>query len=200
MAGCRPFEPDEVSRIRSALLVGPNGLRNSALHVLGCNSGYRVAELLSLQRCDVIRPDGSVADSILVRGKGRRLRAMPIHPTARPDLVRWLIEQQRTGHAEPEQHLFPVSAKQARAILRDACRTAAVHGGDRTIGTHSWRKTFAQGVYRQCLRRLATGDLVDPIFETMRALGHSDPATTVRYLIDIRSASSVLSTSIEVMS
>ena len=99
----------------------------------------------------------------------------------------------------PAQRVFPVSPRRARAILRRACNDAGVSGPERTIGTHCWRKTFAQGVYRQCLKQLAGGTLLEPLYETMKALGHTDPATTVRYLVDIRSASSVLSSSIRVM-
>jgi len=109
MRGCRPLSDEEVEQVAGAF-AGPWALRDRALFVLGCRTGYRITELLSLTVGDLLGPEPAtarpvgpeaIADRVTVarrRMKAKRQgRSVVIHPRARPPLAAWLEELRGRG-------------------------------------------------------------------------------------------------------
>lgn len=182
MTGCRPLTDAEFGRVVHAF-AGPYASRNRAMFVLGCTSGFRVSELLSLRVKDV-KAGARLADRIKVPRRNmkakRASRSAVLAPVARPFLQTWLDEMADDEPTAPSAFIFrsrkaanrPISRIQAHRILRDAYERALIYGPDGTLGTHSMRKTFAAKMW----------DHYHDIFAVQNALGHRSPASTVAYL------------------
>jgi integrase len=180
MKGCRPLTDPEVALI-SRSFGGTYAPRDRALFILGIKTGFRIAELLSLQVGDVWQ-HGRVVDHVTVRRahmkQKREGRTVPVHPDAKTALAAWLRVLRQQPGVTARTHLFrsrkggqrPITPVQAWRILREACATNELTG---TLGTHCMRKTFAQKVYHQ---------LGNDLIRTKRALGHRHISNTERYL------------------
>lgn len=181
MIGCRPFSPAEVRSILDAF-EGDYAARNKALFALGCSTGFRISELLALRVKDV-QNGPQLAELVRVprramKGK-KNSRTARLAPFARPFLADWLDELESLDLVEPEIPVFlsrkslrPITRVQAWRILRQAFRSAGVHGPDYALGTHTMRKTYADRMYAH----------YKDIFKVQQALGHASPASTVNYL------------------
>jgi site-specific recombinase XerD len=98
-----------------------------------------------------------------------------IYPGAAEALTGW-IESGRLING-PTSYLFPSQRREGRLgrkaawkVLHRAFKAAGVSG---IAGTHCMRKTFANNVHKAL-----GGDL----FRTAKAMRHSSPMTTLRYL------------------
>ena len=180
MKGCRPFSDAEVALVLEHL-TGPYALRDRALFLLGVRSGFRISELLSLRRCDIVTRSG-IAERVSVARKNMKKkvegRTVLIHPEAREALAMWMVQLYELGYMTPECFVFQsrtggnaaISRVQAYRILSKACDTAELSG---KLGTHSMRKTFADKIYDR---------LGHDLIKTQRALGHKNINSTVSYL------------------
>jgi integrase len=153
----------------------------STLFALLASTGLRLSEAIRLQ-LDDITPDG-----LVIRGsKFHKSRLVPLHPTARAGLERYL--QHRCRYAPTETHVF-VSLRRKPLLLPDverAFRTAARASGlpdqpPRARPTpHSLRHTFTVRALQAC------PDGRDAIAQHMLALstylGHATVAGTYWYL------------------
>lgn len=197
MKGCRAFTDAEARELEGELRRGPHGVRDACLFVLGTNMGPRVSELLQLKLADVMQ-DGEVrADVVLWRryrkGHGdprQRPESMqlPVSPTAVKAIraqVLALAEAGWTGkddflfQADTRQERKAICAKTAWRLIRSAAGRCGMTG---KLGTHCMRKTFAQRVFKTAVDMHKGGDPLDPLTETMDALGHKDPKNTILYL------------------
>jgi site-specific recombinase XerD len=105
-------------------------------------------------------------------------RTVPLHPEAQEALQAWLTELAAEGLRLPSRYLFgnrkgvnrPISREHAWHLLTNAYATNGLSG---TLGTHSMRKTFANGVYER---------LGHDLVKTQRAMGHKNINSTVSYL------------------
>lgn len=188
--GCRALTANEMTRIREELRKKSTGIRDECLFVMGCEMGPRISELLSLRLCDVVE-DGKIRADVMLCKRFRKRKPesmyLPVPPASGKLLRLWVRQLCAQGWNGKENGLFPgwsgrnrsIRPQTARKILTDAARRAGLTG---RISTHSMRKTFAQRVYQTVLRRRATGQAMDPITETMQALGHHDPKNTMLYL------------------
>jgi integrase len=177
MIGCPALSPKELKRAL-ANLNGRHASRNRALVVLGVRSGLRISELLALKVGQVWDGENVMGRFYISRRdtKGKRLGAsIVMHPDAARALTHWI----NTGGlaANPQGYLFPSQWKSGRLnrksvwkVLHRAFRKAGVTG---MAGTHCMRKTFADNVHQAL-----GGDL----FRTSKAMRHSSPLTTLRYL------------------
>ncbi len=176
MRGCPSLSPSQL-RLALRQLTGRHGLRNRALVILGVRSGLRISELLSLKVGQVWDGEKPVSRFYLHRQatKGKTTGAsIVLHPDAAEALTRWIL---RAGLSSGT-HLFPSQKRPDRQLdrrsawwfLNTAFKGAGVAG---MAGTHCLRKTFAKNV-----DEALGGDL----FRTSRALRHSSPLTTLRYL------------------
>ncbi|MBK8477274.1 MAG: tyrosine-type recombinase/integrase [Opitutaceae bacterium] len=161
--------------------------RDRLLLVLGCATGYRITELLSLkweQLWDgtAARSEVQVARRNLKGGQGPRCRSVrsrrvPLNERARAAIEAYAKEVPHLTAAEAA--VFQTGRSQGGAMNRSqAFRMLTGAAVDCGVGrgrlsTHTLRKTFVARVYA------ASGhDLI----KTQRIVGHSSPLTTARYL------------------
>ena len=177
MAGCRALTTDEVNEIAGSFY-GRHAIRNRAMFILGINTGFRISELLSIRIADVW--DGQDVKKFVrvnkshMKGK-RNGREIPLNDKARNAVREWITQ---AGDVAPDTPLFfsqvnpkqPFNRQRAHAILKEVFNDCHLDG---TLATHTMRKTFAESV------RKASGN---DIFTVSRMLGHTDIATTQKYL------------------
>jgi len=181
MIGCRPLSPIEFEAVLKGFS-GPFEHRDRLLFVLGCTSGFRISELLSLTIGDVWR-HGKPLQRIKVRRcnmKGKHSsRSVTLTPFAIPYLERWLGDLALRRTIEPTTPLFASRKGQERSISRvQAYRLLTQNFAFTSLelpsnGTHTMRKTFAARVFEAVDRN---------IFLLQAAMGHASPASTVRYV------------------
>jgi site-specific recombinase XerD len=173
---------DEIARVLAALERDRHHARNHALLVLGCRTGFRISELLSLRLGDVWREEKVLSEVEVARrymkGK-RRSRRLPLHQEARTALEPWIRELLEAG-ATSSTPLFPsgldftrpLNRRSAWKLLKRAYRHCELSG---KLATHTMRKVFARR-----MRKATGGDLR----KIQLLLGHSELETTVKYLED----------------
>jgi integrase len=180
----RAYTPEEYSRLENYFATAAD-TRGHLLLVLGCNTGLRITELLSLTVADCwtgseVRPELFVARRRLKGGKGVHRRAVsgrriPLAQHVRDAIAAHL---RATGEVRPGDALFrsrqsgagSMTRWHAHRILRAACAACGI--AHFFVSTHSLRKTFAQLCYQKT-RCLLT---------TQRCLAHRSPLTTAVYL------------------
>jgi integrase len=168
----------------AAALDPPGGLRSQTfvtLLALLAATGLRVSEALAL-RLDDVTPDGLV---IRVT-KFRKSRLVPLHPSARRGLERYLAVRRTTAGVQPTVFVsvrgtaLPYSTVNATFLA--LARRLGLHPGPGQRGPriHDLRHTFAVRALEQC-----TGDR-DAIRRHMVALstylGHAHVTDTYWYL------------------
>lgn len=201
MAGCRPLDADELARLIGAGR-GLWAARDRMFILLGCATGFRCSELLSMRRGDVLDGGGRVRPILTVARrhmkKKMEARSVPLTESMRTMLQGWLVEQERAGYLLKIDPLFPkrggvpiaargrivaVEAMTRQAAWRMIRRHAKAAGvAEAHTGTHSLRKTFTAAVYGAWLERLANGERVDVLRQTQDALGHKNIQSTIAYL------------------
>lgn len=176
MRGCRPLNDEEIQAVIDTFQ-GQYRLRDVALFITGCKTGFRIQELLSIRLKDVIQY-GKVVQQLSVRRcnmKGKHAgRSVALHKQAQAAILSWI---EKSGMTDPEQFLFcsrkgsgPISRVQAWRILNSCFERNEMQG---QLGTHSMRKTFAKKVYHK---------LNKDLIKTQAALSHSLIDSTVKYL------------------
>ena len=180
MLGCRPLSEAEVVATLAAFS-GRFAVRNKCLFTLGCKTGFRIAEILSIRVKDVVQNDG-IVDRILVSAKHmkgkERSRTVLLHPDVKIAISAWITDLHRMRPPNPDCFLFPsqigvnrsLSRSQVAKVLKDCFQPNGIGG---KLGTHCMRKTFANRVYE-----LLDHDLP----KTQRAMGHTNINSTIKYL------------------
>lgn len=181
----RPFTESEFSSLMNHF-TSHGRTRDAALLALGCGTGFRIQELLSVTvghvwHGEAVAPEITLARRDLKGGKGTyrravRSRRVPLGEGVRKALATHLAI---TGTGDPARPVFGTSRSgeagmdrsQAFRTLVNACAACGIDTA--RISTHSMRKTFARRVYAG-----SGHDLI----RTQRALGHTSPVTTARYL------------------
>lgn len=179
----------ELEALREALSRTRWAERNLTVLAIGVNTGFRISEILSLRRRDVLDDDGGVRPVLVVRKgamKGKReSRGVRVNAQLAQVLAFWLEHMAENGRCKANDRLFlgqggrPLTRFQFWRVLRVAKVAAGLRG---KIATHSMRKTFANRVYEHFLGRAARGESVDPFRATSRAMGHKEVTSTDKYL------------------
>jgi integrase/recombinase XerD len=162
-----PLSQDEVSRFWTSF----RSLRDLAVVGLMLLNGLRAGEVLGLDREDVLLGQGELR----VRGKGRRLRLLPLAPETIQLLENYLRSERPTNSCS---HLFVCLKGKARgkpmteAGLRSLFRYHRKRSGIEKAHPHRFRHTFAGDMIRAGVSLPAL----------MRLMGHSDIQTTMVYL------------------
>ena len=188
MRGCRPLSREEMARMLAACRDGFSGRRTAALFVLGCNTGFRISELLSLNLGDVIE-GGAVVDRVTVKRRNMKgkhdSRAVKLNDAARKAIGEWFLDVRKVGGLTADTPLFCTKGTTrlgriaAYVELKRTFRRAGITG---KTGTHCMRKSFAAEVYGAFLRKVKAGEEVDPFRMTSKALGHKKITSTDEYL------------------
>lgn len=189
MKGTRPFDQAEIEQIKTAF-IGANRTRNHTIFMVGINTGFRISEILTLTRADVVDEYGNIVNHIEVRRKdmkGKRAgRIVYLNQPAKDAIKELLLSMQAKGLVFEDDFLFrslnknkPIDRVQAYRVLTDAFKRCRLSG---KLATHSMRKTFANRIYQYFLKQVAAGAALDPFRLTSKALGHADINSTDKYL------------------
>lgn len=182
----RPFAETEYQTMIQ-LLQADGRPRDVLLVTLGCATGFRITEILSLkweQIWDGAQPRNEVivARRNLKGGAGQhcrtiRSRRVPLNEQARAAIT--ALAAAMPAPIDANSAVFQTARSGGRAMNRSmAFRiivNAAIDCGidEGRVSTHSLRKTFVARVYKASGR-----DLI----KTQRIVGHTSPLTTARYL------------------
>ena len=163
---------EEVTRlIKACSNRAPTGIRNRAMIVVLYRGGLRIAEVLALLPKDLDSESGTVR---VLQGKGGKARTIGMDPVAFSVLDRWLEVRAKRG-INGRSPLFctlngrPMSRDYVRALLPRLARKAGI---EKRVHAHGLRHTHAA--------QLAAEGV--PLNIIQRQLGHSNAATTSRYL------------------
>jgi site-specific recombinase XerD len=167
---------DEVrALIKACSNRAPTGVRNQALIVALYRGGLRISEALALKPKDLDREAGTIR---VLQGKGSKARTVGLDPTAFAVIERWL-ERREALDINGHRPLFctlkgqPVQSAYVRALLP---RLAARADIEKRVHPHALRHTHAAELAREGV----------PLNLIQAQLGHSNVATTSRYLAHIQ--------------
>ena len=191
MIGARPLSRNEIEMLVGEMRKTNTGVRDSALFLLGINTGFRISELLSLTVGNVLDTNGKIKDNLVISRrfmKGtKRSRSIYLSSGAKRMLTPLLTQLRGNGYFHKNDSLFQSTSYKNKAISRTQSwrilkRAAKKLGLPGNISSHSMRKTYSNRVYGNCLERLAHGAVIDPIRATQKALGHTEISSTEKYL------------------
>lgn len=170
------YEKEDVQRMYDYIKSRRNP-RDFMLFSLGIATGYRISDILSLKREDVL---GSVItiDEHKTKdrkdGKNKPPRVVGINSRLRKDLDDYLWRIPQGGFLFPSQKAnkdgdYVISTTQAYRILN---KYAKELGLDINIGCHTLRKTWGYHMYKQ----------YNDIALVMKSFGHSNQEVTLIYI------------------
>lgn len=147
------------------------GVRDLAIIALLRFAGLRVEEVHLLDATDVWVTAGKGA--VEVRGKGSRIRQVPLNAAARKALRPWLAERRDypTATSEPALFLTRAGTRVAVRSLRYMVREVGAAAGIPTLHPHQLRHTMARGLI----------DAGVALPEVQGYLGHKSISTTMIY-------------------
>lgn len=191
MKGVIGFSDHEVSAVLGVLALTRMSDRNTALFTLGIETGFRIAELLSITLGDVYE-DGKIRATLAVARRfmkrQREGREIPLSRCAQASLRAYLPALQDAGYWMGSDFLFqssrlgnaPLTRSHAWQIIHDAAIAAGI---TKRVGCHSMRKTFARRYRSWLLDQLAIHKRpIEPMRELQKALGHKSIESTEKYI------------------
>jgi integrase len=179
MKGSRPLTRLQLKN----LIKITTSVRDRALIGIGFATGFRISELLSLKRKDVIS-NNTIHNYITVRANntktkvGRTVKLNSDGLTVLKELIEWLdsrgLKDKNTPLFISRKHNDDGSYKainrfQAHTILKALFAKIGEVGN---VATHTMRKTFAANIY----------ETTKELFRVQQALGHSSLKSTLSYL------------------
>jgi site-specific recombinase XerD len=180
MAGCKSLTKEEIGKVLGSFN-GMNAIRDRALFTLGCFTGFRITELLSLTISDVFQ-HGAIVDIVHLQRKNTKGklqgRSQALHPEAKEALKIWITILHGRNDTTSITPLFcsfnhgtkAITSRQAWIIMKNAYAKAGIVG---RTGTHCMRKSFAHNIH---------AELGNDLVKTKQALGHRNFDTTIKYL------------------
>jgi len=189
MLGCEPFTPEQEKMLLDYFKGKKYAERNIALLTFGIQTGFRIAEILSLKIGDVLK-QGRIVDKVYVQ----RSNMKGGKSTEKKVYGRSMILAQRTKESlqtlinsmeckDPDQYLFkgnrggntPFCTRSVWRLLSESSKGLGITS---KIGTHSMRKTFANRVYQNLLDK----NNADALRIVQAGLGHDNINNTIKYL------------------
>ena len=160
------LDPDEMKQLVELEGDAPLDQRDRALMELFYSSGLRLSELCGLRWRDLDLPDGVAR----VRGKGDKVRVVPVGSHARAAIEAWreLAPRAPESPVFPGRHGAPLSS---RAVQQRVKLVAQRQGVYKRVHPHLLRHSCASHVLE------SSGDLRG----VQELLGHADIATTQIY-------------------
>ena len=168
-----PLNQTEWERLLAACRDGRHACRNEALIALMHGAGLRCAEALSIREPDFDPDQGTIR---VLRGKGRKCRVVGASAHVVAAVRGWLRERSLLL-PPPDAPIIcreapgcpALSLRQARTILQRLGRRAGLV-----------KRTHCHGLRHTCAVELLAEGV--PLAVISRGLGHSNLATTARYL------------------
>lgn len=156
--------------IRACSGRAPTGIRNRALIVLLYRGGLRIGETLALEPKDVDTASGAIR---VLRGKGGKARTVGIDAGAMSVVERWVEMRRKRGIRSGPLLCTLQGGRVSSAYVRKLLpRLASRAGIEKRVHPHGLRHTHAA--------QLASEGV--PLNIIARQLGHSNVATTSRYI------------------
>lgn len=181
--GQAPLSKETFTKL-CANFTGKYAVRNRCIFIFGYYTGFRINEILSVKFGTIFENTACKFRKVIFMQKElmkskKRGRKMVINEPLRQAIMEWVdVYTGLIGKIDLSDYLF-VGRKNKHAtrlrkesfalILHRACDEAGIP----RVGTHCMRKSFANNMYQLCGKDIA---------KTQRAMGHSDPRTTLRYL------------------
>lgn len=170
MSACRSLKHAEIAAIAALL---PE--RDRAWFLVGCSTGLRVSELLSLRRGDFTTekaPRRFFIDKSRMKG-GERGRVCWLDAKAQRALQAWLKKCPESAlcFPSPRKADEPLSRGHAEKVLLAAAERLRLPQRNR-INTHSMRKSFAMRAYVK----------FKDILKVALVIGHRDSKSTMSYI------------------
>lgn len=163
----------------TAILAAPDqstwsGHRDAVMLAVAYNTGARVSELIGIRVRDVLLERES---ALLLHGKGRKQRVIPLWASTAASLRAWL-EQNDAG---PETPVFPNrnGAPMTRSGVRDRLDRAVATGKETCPSLHN-RRVSPHTLRHSCAVHLLESGADLAVIALW--LGHSSPAVTYQYL------------------
>jgi len=162
---------DELAAIFATFKKKERDLRNMAIVMLMVDCGLRLAEVTGIKNEDINFQKGYV----MVMGKGRKGRIIPVGIKARRALLHYIHKRRRADAAMDDEYLFlsrtrkPMNTAGIAIMIRRLRESAGVP----RLHAHLFRHTFATNF-------LVYG--IGDVYELSRILGHSDIKITESYL------------------
>jgi site-specific recombinase XerD len=168
---------EELGRMLNAARL--RSIRDYTLLAVLAGAGLREAEVVGLKIGD-FRESGGGQVLLRVRGKGDKIRAVPLSPELWQLVQRQVLLSGRslTSHADARKPLFvsregggtkPLTTRAVRYIVKKYANAAGI---TKAISPHSIRHTVGTN--------MAVNQA--PLLVIQQFLGHSDPKTTMRYV------------------
>lgn len=180
------YSSDEIRHLLDAAAkLSPKGSLRPAtyatLFALLCSTGLRISEALSLQMDDI-----TPAGLIIRRTKFRKSRLVPLHPSARVGLDRYLTV--RRGVVSDDQSLFismwgtGLAYTTVNHVFLELARSVGLRSGPGRGGPciHDFRHTFAVRSLEACSG--GQGAIARHVLALSTYLGHAHPSDTYHYL------------------
>lgn len=193
MIGCEPYTPEKEKELLEYFSKRRYSERNVALLTFGIQTGFRISEILSLRRRDLVQ-NGNIVDKVYMKRKnmkggksekasGTHGRAMLIMPPTQKVLkvqVGWLDDN---GYTEPDDYFFQTQRAgnchiDKNGFWRQLREAKIALGWTGKFGTHSMRKTFAARIYADLIDK---GN-ADALRILQAGLGHENINNTIKYL------------------
>lgn len=167
------FTSSQIAALFAAAEHGTFAARDKALLAVLVDTGARVSEVIGLTLdCMWLEADDSY---ILIKGKGRKQREVPLGRVARLALRRYITRYRKPAH-KAEPHVF--LAQGGRPITVSGLSQLIVHLGQKAgitgvrCSPHTFRHTFAT-------RYLLDGN--GDIYKLSRLMGHGSVRVTEQY-------------------
>ena len=167
---------EELSRMLGAARV--TNYRDYVLLAVMAGGGLREAEVVGIKIGD-FQDVGGGQVLLRVRGKGDKIRNVPLSPDLWSLLQRFVLHSGRSlnSHADARKPLFvsrvgkdkPLTTRSVQNIVKKYVRAAGI---TKPISPHSIRHTVGTN--------MAVNEA--PLLVIQQFLGHSDPKTTMRYI------------------
>lgn len=171
----------EMARLLAACGGGATGDRDRALYTLLWRTGLRISESLALEPKDIDIEQGQLQ---VLHGKNDKRRVVGFDPRTGAELTKWLKRRATLG-LDDTGPVFCVVARPTRgkslysACVREQLRDCAKRAGiTKRVHPHGLRHTFAAELTEENV----------PLNVISRLLGHSNSATTARYIDHIHPA------------
>lgn len=173
-----PLTSDEVKALfQKCSHRAPTGVRNRALIVALYRAGLRCGEALALKPKDL---DPDQCTLRVLHGKGDKSRTVGVDPVAWAMIQRWLDKRQALG-VNGRHPVFctlrgePLQAVYGRNLLRRLGKKAGI---EKRVHAHGLRHTHAYELANEGV----------PLHVIQQQLGHTNLATTDRYIRHLSAA------------
>ena len=163
--------------------------RNQMFIIGMINLGLRCHEMLKLTRRHLMDSQGEIRDTVYLlekEVKGKAAEEIRMNAHAKMVFRIWLKRQaDEWGQESGDDFIIPQrNGRQVKVttmcnLINRAKRELKLPGN---VSTHSFRKTFAQTIYKRFMDQLADGRRVDPLLNTSQALRHKSIESTRHYI------------------